>query len=726
MRARPLNRAPSCAPRRARMRGGMSVTMMLVLIGMLSMLGLVEIGYLYWAKRDVQKIADLSALAGAQRLDLCAADRADNTAARRNAVDANRFPGTLRVQCGNWNPGHASDDHFIADAAAPANAVKVVAERAVLPFFGQNQHLPTVRAQAVATRAPPLAVFSVGSQLLRVNGNTPLGSVLKLVGVDLDQTTLLGYDGLAQAHVTPDGLLKALGIPVAANISVGDFNALLAAHKVSLGQLLDATASVLAQNGAANVDLRALRNALATQLDLDKLSVQLGSNAAGSGLFGSIVAPDGPASAALEAQVSALDLLTTSIGIASSGRAVEVKQLTVAGVQARAAVIEPPSIAIGGVGARAYNAQVRVHLDIDSNNLALGLGKILPALGIRLRLPIYADVTNAMGTVTALQCSAQPATATIQVESSVLRACVGKVADSDRFSTRNVCDANLQNEQLLTLLGAPLINDRIQLNALTHSESVTLAAGETKSTWINPVQLGTAVNDLVQQLLRVLGGMLNPAAKGMNTGSTASQLADQFLKASNPGNGLYDVDRTIALLRNGSPAQGIPAFGDWTVPDGVPYACGLLNLATCYKDGPAWDGYRAVVTGQGLGVLDGLLGTLLGGLAINRCSGLVSTLLAYNACVKGNLTSYLQTAPAGVLDAYQGSGSVTDPGTNGVACSGLLCTLLRPVLEGLLKPLLNGVGTLLTSTLASVLGLELGRTDVHLQATACNPAQLVY
>lgn len=706
-------------------RGGMSVTMMFVLLGLLGMLGLIEIGYLYWAKRDVQKIADLSALAGAQRLDLCTADRADNTAARRNALDANRFPGTLTVQCGSWNASHASEDHFLHDASTVPNAVKVVAERAVLPFFGGTTRLPSVRAQAVATRAPPLTVFSVGAQLLRVNGNTPLGSVLRLVGVDLDQTTLLGYDGLVQAKVTPGGLLQALGIEVDADISVADFNALLAAHKVSLGRLLTATAQVLAQSGVANADLDALHDALATKLDLDRLAVQLGSDAAGSGLFARIVAPDGAATAALQAQVSALDVLTTSISIASRGRAVEVQNLDILGVQAQAAVIEPPSIAIGGVGARAYNAQVRVYLDIDTNTLPLGVGKVLGALGIRLHLPIHADVTNAMGTLTALQCSAQPATATVQVDASVLRACVGKVADSARFSTRNVCEESLQNEQLLTLLGAPLISDRIQLNALTHSEQLTLAAGETKSTWINGAQVGTAVNDLVQQLLRVLGGMLNPASKGMNTGDTANQLAEQFLKASNPGNGLYDVDRTISLLRNGSPAQGIPAFGDWIVPKGVPRACGL-GLLTCFDDGSAWEGYRATVTGQGLGLIDGLLGTLLGGLVVNRCSGLVSALLAYNACLKANLASYLQTAPAGVLDAYQGAGSVTDPGTNAVACTGLLCTLLRPVLEGVLKPLLNGVGTLLTTTLANVLGLELGRTDVHLQATACNPAQLVY
>lgn len=716
---------PPFVPRRTQ-RGGMSVTMMLVMLGLVGMLGLIEIGYLYWAKRDVQKTADLAALAGAQRLDLCSADRADNAAARANVVNANRFAGVLRVQCGDWNPAHASEDNFAqVSAAAPPNAVKVVAERSVLPFLGQNQSLPTVRAQAVATRAPPFAVLSVGSQLLRVNGNTPLGSVLKLVGVDLDQTTLLGYDGLAQVKVTPKGLLEALEIPVKADISIGEFNALLAANKVSLGRLVEATATVLSQSGVAHADLDALQSALAAKLDVDRLAIQLGSNDASSGLFGRIVAPDGPATAALDAQVNALDLLTTGISIANSGRAVEVSQLNVLGVQAKAAIIEPPSIAIGGVGTRAYNAQVRLFLDIDSNNLALGLGKVLTALGIRLRLPIHADVTNAMATVTSLQCSAVPATATVQVDSSVLRACVGKVADADRFSTRNVCEASLQNEQLLTLLGAPLINDRIQLNALSHSENLTLAAGETRSTWINPAQIGTAVSDLVQQLLRVLGGMLNPASKGMNTASTADQLADQFLKASNPGNGLYDVDRTIALLRNGNPAQGISAFGDWTVEDGVPYAC-VLGLGTCYRDGSVWEGYRATVTGQGLGLLDGLLGTLLGGLVINRCSGLVSALLAYNACVKGNLASYMQTAPAGVLDAYQGSGSVTDPGTNTVACSGLLCTLLRPVLEGVLKPLLNGVGTLLTSTLATVLGIELGRTDVHLQATHCNPAQLVY
>lgn len=67
---------------------------------------------------------------------------------------------------------------------------------------------------------------------------------------------------------------------------------------------------------------------------------------------------------------------------------------------------------------------------------------------------------------------------------------------------------------------------------------------------------------------------------------------------------------------------------------------------------------------------------------------------------------------------------MTTPGNN-VSCSGLLCALLNPVLAAL-KPVLNSVGTLLTNTLANLLGLELGRTDVSMQSIQCSSAQLVF
>lgn len=707
----------------SRPRGGMSVTMMLVMLALLAMLGLIEIGYLFWAKRDAQKVADLAALAGAQRLELCTSDNSDNSAARQSALTQNRFAGSLQIRCGNWSATRATANRFITtvDAANPRNAVQVVAERSVLPFFGQNTSLPTVSVQAVARRSEPTAVFAVGSQLLRTNGNSVLLSTLRMIGLDVTNATVLSYDGLAQANITPSGLLKALNIPVTANLSVADFNRLLSVNKISLAQLVDATATVVGRDTTVGVQLRALSDLVATQLDINKLNIVLGSQSGGGGLFAEVVSPDGTVGSALETKVNVLNLISTAISIANDGNGVAVKGLDLLGIHIEAGVVEPPSIAIGGVGTRAYNAQVRLMVDVDSNNL-FALGPLLNLLGTRLHLPLHVDVANAMGTLTGIQCGASPPKATIQVDSSVLRACVGNVDPAQRFSKSNVCDATLKNEQLLKLLGQPLINDKITLPALTSSQSLTLAAGETASTRINPLAVGNAVSDLVNELLRVLSGMLNSPKQGMSANDTAKALADRYLQAAFPNGGRYNVDQVIPLLRDGDPARDLAPLGNWTVKKGVPTPC-LLGLTTCWEDGSVWTGYRTTVTGQGLGLLDGLLGSLVGGLLINRCDSLLGNLIDYNGCVRNNLASYIQTAPAGFLDGAGGTG-VTDP-DGSVSCSGLLCTLLNPILAAL-KPVLNSVGTLLTNLLAGVLGLELGRTDVNVQSIQCSAAQLVY
>jgi uncharacterized membrane protein len=668
-------------------------------------------------------VVDLAALAGAQRLDLCRPDNADNSAARQNALAQNTFPGQVQIQCGNWNATRGTADHFSpsVDAGNPRNAVRVIAERGVLPFFGQNSGLPTLRVQAVAKRSEPTAVFAVGSQLLRTNGNSPLMATLRLVGLDVTNATILSYDGLAQATVTPSGLLAALGIPVTADLSVADFNRLLSVNRISLAQLVNATATVVGRETAVGVQLQALSNLVGTRLDINQLNILLGSQNGGGGLFAQVISPDGTIGSALESRVNVLDLVTAAISIANDGNGVQVQGLNLLGIDVKAGVVEPPSIAIGGVGARAYNAQVRLMVDVDSDRL-FAIGPLLNLLGTRLHLPLHVDVANAMGTLTSIQCGAAPPTATVQVDSSVLRACVGKVNAADRFSKSNVCDATLQNEQLLKLLGQPLINDKVTLPALTSTQSLTLAAGQTGSTRINPLAVGTAVSDLVNELLRVLSGMLSSPKQGMSANDTAKALADRYLQAAFPSGGRYNVDQVIPLLRDGDPSRNLAPLGNWTVTKGVPKPC-LIGLSTCWEDGSVWAGYRATVTGQGLGLLDGLLGSLVGGLLINRCDSLLGNLIDYNGCVRTNLASYIQTAPAGFLDGQNGGG-VTTPGNN-VTCSGLLCALLNPVLAAL-KPVLNSVGTLLTNTLASLLGLELGRTDVSMQSIQCSSAQLVF
>ncbi|MET0330068.1 MAG: TadG family pilus assembly protein [Dyella sp.] len=695
----------------------MAITMLLLLAGLALMLGLVEIGYLYWAKRDAQKIADLAALAGVQRLEQCTAGNDDNSAARGNAVSDNHSTDTLTIRCGNWATANPAIDHFaVATPPAPLNAVKVIVERPVLPFLGQNASLPTIKVSAVAAKATPIASFTVGPQLLRVNGHTPLGTLLQLVGVNLDNATVLGYDGLAQINVTPAGLLQALGIPFNANLSIADLNGLLSANKISLGQLLDASATLITQNGGTQ-NIEALRSALSTQLDLNLLDqpIQLGSNDSTGGLFAVISGPDGSGTSALQANLNLLDLISTGISIAAKGHAVAVNGLDILGLfKAQAAVVEPPSIGVGGVGTTAFNAQIRLFIDIDSNAL---LGGILSPL-LRLNLPIYVDIVDGMGTLTAIDCGAQPATATVQVHASILRSCVGKIDPSVAFSSNDVCSSHLQNEPLLTLAGANLINTSIALNALNApDQSLTLPAGATGSTQINPLLIGNTVSELVAQLLQVLGNLNSPPGGYTTPGNAATQLATTYLDATKGSNNRYNVAAAIALMSQppgGNPGS-LSGLGNWVVQNGVPYPCPPLGLKTCFKDGNVWDALSASVNGTGQGVVGGLLGTLAGGLLINNCSGLVAQLATYNSCVSNNLASYLQTAPQGVLQNNSGGGG----------CRGLLCLVIMPVID-LLTPYLNGLGTLLSNTLNDLLGIELGRTDVHMTSIQCQPAQLVF
>jgi uncharacterized membrane protein len=85
----------------------------------------------------------------------------------------------------------------------------------------------------------------------------------------------------------------------------------------------------------------------------------------------------------------------------------------------------------------------------------------------------------------------------------------------------------------------------------------------------------------------------------------------------------------------------------------------------------------------------------------------------------------LTTKPGGVK-LPEGSGIELD--SNGKikanTCKGVLCTILKPLLD-ILTPILNGVGKLLELLLGDVLGLELGISDVKVLSVECGTGQLV-
>lgn len=655
----------------------------------------VDIGNLFWQRRELQKVADLSALAGAQSLTLgCSAVQTSVTqiAAANGWKTADSVPV---LEYGKWDPGQGPVDATVspptyfrpaANCANPGmalNAVRVSVMRTVPYFFVFNWQSAgrQISASATASVSGQMASFWVGSRLASVGGASILGSLLKGIGLNLSGTTVSGYDGLAQVKVTPAGLLSALGIPVQTDIGVGELNTLLAGRTVSLGQLLDATVIAAGQGGLASLNAN-LVNAIAAQLGVSNLAVQLGSLAdVPTGLFAQIVAPNGNAQPALNVGVSALQLIYSAIGVAVSQHAVDVSSLNVnllgiASASVKAAVIEPPSIAIGGIGVKAYTAQVRTYVRVKTESGLLG-GLLSPL--VKLDLPIVIDAVTGQGTLIdmctpALRLSTGEDRAKIQANASILRTCVGAVSSADLFSKTDVCSTSVQPMEMLSILGIMKMSTPIQINALPAGPyDLILAKGETQSTPVNPLAIGTLVSDLVSSLSNALfGGNGSGTPNSGDIGSLAQSIWDST-------SSVCSADTT---------------------------SCRASRLDQAKTTINSYAGQSGLLTGllNGLSDLLGAVGGLLGG---DGCSytGLLGT-----------------TSNAGCVSLIKGTLSKNSSGLNGVLPNALT------VLVGMLKPVLNAVGSsILTPLFQNVLGLNLGQLDVHLDDLNCsqNP-QLVY
>lgn len=688
-------------------RGSSAVALLLMMLALVTMLGLVEVGYLYWARRDTQKIADLAALAGAQRLSQCAADNQGNTAASNNATVENGFTGTLAITCGTWDPvaNAATSDHFSATApGATPNAVKVTARRPVLPIYRFTGTLPSVGASAVASGLQPVAVFSVGTKLASVNANGALSQLLDGVGIPIKGTSLAGYDGLANVTVTPAGLLKQLGVQVPADITVAGLNALLAsqAQARALIDVLNATVTAAGRQDllAANA---ALVNAVTATLGAPPGNVTLGSSNGAGGLFAQIVAPDAATQTALNAQVNALQLLSTAIGVASGAHAVGSdinvspnSTFGILGVTAQTRVIEPPSLGIGGVGTTAYTAQVRTYLRLALNTNGIPL--IGNLINLQLDLPLAIDLVDAKATLTDLCTTTDSANrplATIGVTSNILKACAGDISPGSVFSTAAGCDQipGASSPHLMMNLGVGTgssattlasLNTHFNTSALSANGSGTFYAGQSKDLPAGGTALtiGTAVNNLMTALTTAL---VTQSTAGDNSQTLSSLPQDLWNATSSVLSNTQRLQQALGQMQSAS--QGLQ---------------GLLGSAT---------GQVADMLGNTLSLnIPGLLGS-----TVNLLGSITGAL----GQVVNNLLCPLSQSSC--IAVIQGAMKGTT-GTVSNAFTGLLGFLVQK-----LQGPLNAVGTqVLTPVLQNGLGIDLGLSTVKLHSLQCHGVQLVY
>jgi len=657
-----------------------------------------ELGYLFFLKREFQKTVDLAALAGAQALTTSTCTEA-TTAATTNA--ALNLPvgfqlNSADVVCGRWDPSSIPGPKYFTVGLTPFNGVQISFQRTppiLLPGISggiQRQ----IKVEALAVKDEPTAVFSVGSKLVDISPGGALTSVLKLAGVNVDHVCIACYTGLATVNISSGDLLRALGIPVSADLTVGGLNSLLAAKKVSIGKLLEVIATLAGQSGLAAANVALLNSLVAAGINVDELLIQIGTDPASTngtrGLFTVIQAPT--SSAALNAQINAFDLLKTAIGVGTSDHALTLGPtiINALGLNIEARVIEPPSIGIGGVGTTAYNAQIRVHAVVNTNSSILG--GILGALATEINLPISIDISNSLGTLTSIDCSSTPTKASIAVNAPILSACIGQISSTALWSKADVCKTDLQPMSLVKILGIDLLAGKAYIPALPNNSTVTLSPGQTVTTGGNSLEIGTTVSNLLNELLKLLLG---------NSGGT----------------------------------DGVPANRPTTPEIAAALANHYIPTTTSTNmSQAAVDAVQSALAADGLTWNRPLLGILSQSMPTEWASNLGSCKVTFTtyrtSCVRDALTHSLQTPNQnGLLTGLLAGLVQLITGLLGVGASDggtpLLAGLLGPLVN-LLQPVLNAIGNFVSDILKNLLGLQLGLTDVNLNSISCRNSKLVY
>ncbi|KVN98767.1 hypothetical protein WJ69_33110 [Burkholderia ubonensis] len=481
-------------------RGTVSVLATVWVLVALVTLGAIDIGNLFFQRRDLQRIADLSALAAVQSLDPSDTScGAANTAALNNAR-ANETSNTVTTgapargqdqvaaTCGRWDPQvYAGQPAYFAPAASgmtQLNATQVTVTRTMrYSFLGVVSMLgagPGTMSATATARASAIDTFSISATLASVDPVWLNGILSALLGTSVS-LTLADYQALAGANIKLLGISTALGagtvnglvdLSVTVPTLIGNLSAYVGALQAGGGN----GPGYVAQLQAASTALGKLAGA-----GVGNTSVVV-ANAPNALLNISLGNPQSGA----DAQVNLLDLLTTAAQVAAynKGHAVSLNTgvtlpLGASGfnvVSLQLQVLNPPSIAVGEAGllpngtwrTQASSAQIGVYLNVQTPSIpitgALGLSGLIDLTLSGINLPIYLLVGGpAVASLAATKCGSAttPSTTTIVATPGIAKLCIS-APPSGTLNLSNVSTCppagtlQLLNLQASTLMSPPV------------------------------------------------------------------------------------------------------------------------------------------------------------------------------------------------------------------------------------------------------------------------------
>ncbi|KVU88239.1 hypothetical protein WK74_10420 [Burkholderia ubonensis] len=481
-------------------RGAVSVLATVWVLVAFVTLGAIDIGNLFFQRRDLQRIADLSALAAVQSLDPSDTScGAANTAALNNAR-ANETSNTVTTgapargqdqvaaTCGRWDPQvYAGQPAYFAPAASgmtQLNATQVTVTRTMrYSFLGVVSMLgagPGTMSATATARASAIDTFSISATLASVDPVWLNGILSALLGTSVS-LTLADYQALAGANIKLLGISTALGagtvnglvdLSVTVPTLIGNLSAYVGALQAGGGNgpgyvaQLQAASTALGKLAGASVGNTTVVVANAPNA---LLNISLGNPQSGA-----------------DAQVNLLDLLTTAAQVAAynKGHAVSLNTgvtlplgangFNVVSLQLQ--VLNPPSIAVGEAGllpngtwrTQASSAQIGVYLNVQTPSIpitgALGLSGLIDLTLSGINLPIYLLVGGpAVASLAATKCGSAttPSTTTIVATPGIAKLCIS-APPSGTLNLSNVSTCppagtlQLLNLQASTLLSPPV------------------------------------------------------------------------------------------------------------------------------------------------------------------------------------------------------------------------------------------------------------------------------
>ncbi len=373
---------------------GVGLTLVLLIVAAFA----VDLGMQRTARRDMQALADVVALDLARNLDGRTSAELASTMNTQMAKSVARNDGTIGAAPDlDWELGELRSGEFVEVASGEVpTAVRVRADTDVDFAFGSLTGVATgAAARDAVAQSEESACFRIGSYVASLDSSqgTLLNPLLNaLLGSSLN-LGLVGYQGLASSNISLLSLVEVGGL------GVGTVDELLALDNLSVGRLFIAAAKVLDSQGKlaeANI-LRAINLAASTP------TIALGTlvNAAPSD------------SAALDAEINVLDLVTGAALVANEGHAVNVPNLGISlpGVVSTSTsltVIEAPRTGCKRRPAETAQVRLRVTASIPARSInvpILGLANVgvgLDATTVTLDL----DVGKAIATLASVHCSA--------------------------------------------------------------------------------------------------------------------------------------------------------------------------------------------------------------------------------------------------------------------------------------------------------------------------------